>query len=181
MNRIFRYLVAAYLLLSLQSCFVKSRPNMAFVDRSQLSREAEVVSIKVPGLLMKAFLRGEIKELKEEDPMLALAVKKIKGIKIMAIEGGGDGHRIYQDFSKYLNKNKFEEMMSIYSDGAKISINTLMKGDRIKNILLGVVDEEDHVFIDMKTDLDLNELNQLVEHYEKIHPEKKKTSEPSVD
>ncbi len=166
MKRIIGILVAAVILIGTQSCFVKRGSNMAFVDRSDLSRDAEVVSVSVPGILMKSFIRGEIKELKEEDPMLALALKKIKKIKFMAVEGGQDGERVYKNFSKYLARNNYEEMMSIHSDGARISINTLMKGDKIKKILLGINEDGDHVFVDLKTDIDLNELNQLVEYYE---------------
>lgn len=180
MKRLLTLMFAVMTVLSLQSCLVKSSPNMPFVNRGDLSKDAEIVSVKVPGLLMKAFLRNEIKELKEEDPILALALKRIKTIRVMAVEGGADSENIYKRFSKYLAKNNYEEMMSIYSDGAKISINTLMKGNKIKNVLLGIIDEEDHVFVDLKTNLDLDELNQLVDYYEETNSKKDQLKEVSM-
>ncbi|MGO3807691.1 MAG: hypothetical protein ACTJHT_15545 [Sphingobacterium sp.] len=62
----------------MQSCIVKKGANMDFAKKSNLSQDAEIVSINVPGFLMKTFIRTEIKELQEDDPALALAVKKIK-------------------------------------------------------------------------------------------------------
>jgi len=182
MKRFIGIICAAIILFSMQSCLIKKGANMDFAKGADLPKDAEIVSIRVPGLLMKAFIRGEIKELKEDDPVLALALKKIKKIKMMAVSGNGNS-KLYDKFSNYLVKNDFEEMMSIYSDGAKISINTKTKGNRIKNVILGITDEDDHVFVDLKSDLDLDELNQLIEHYESTHEkkdnEKEKLSEKS--
>jgi hypothetical protein len=105
-----------------------------------------------------------------------MALKKIKKIKLMAVSGNGQT-QLYDKFSNYLAKNDFEELMSIYSDGSKISINTRTKGDRIKNVMLGITDEDDHVFVDLKSDLNLNELNELIEHYEQTQSEKNKKTE----
>lgn len=146
---------------------------MEFAKKLNLSEDAEIVSINVPGILMKTFIRGKIKELKEDDPALALAVKKIKKIKLMAVSGNGSTN-LYEKFNSYLADNDFEELMSIYSDGAKISINTKTKGDKVKNVMLGITDEDDHVFVDLKSDLNLNELNKLIEHYEETKEEKGK-------
>lgn len=176
MKRIIGIICAAILLINMQSCMVKRGANMDFAKGADLPKDAEIVSIRVPGILMKAFLRGEIKELKEDDPVLAMALKKIKKIKLMAVSGNGQT-QLYDKFSNYLAKNDFEELMSIYSDGSKISINTRTKGDRIKNVMLVITDEDDHVFVDLKSDLNLNELNELIEHYEQTQSEKDKKTE----
>lgn len=173
MRRVIGFIVAICIGLSLQSCFVKTRPNMAFVNKGDISNDAEVVSVKVPGILMRTFIMGELRELKEEDPMLALALKKIKGIKLMTIEGD-KGNRIHERFNKYLDEEKFEELMSIYSDGAKVSINTQIKGNRVKKVLLGVIEGDEKVFIELKSNLNLDELNQLVDHYENTKSKEKK-------
>lgn len=165
MKRLIGIICAAVVLISMQSCFVKRGANMDFARKSDFSKNAEIVSINVPGILMKSFIRGEIKELKEDDPALALAVKKIKKIKLMAVSGDR-GNNLFEKFNTYLVDNNFEELMSIYSDGAKISINTKTKGDKIKTILLGITDEDDHVFVDLKSNIDMNELNTLIEHYQ---------------
>ncbi|MGO3807692.1 MAG: DUF4252 domain-containing protein [Sphingobacterium sp.] len=79
---------------------------------------------------------------------------------------------LYEQFSTYLENNDFDELVSIYSDGAKISINTKTKGDRIKTIMLGITDEDDYVFVDLKSNIDINELQNLIEHYQETKKEK---------
>ncbi|MGO3194772.1 MAG: DUF4252 domain-containing protein [Sphingobacterium sp.] len=155
----------------MQSCIVKKGANMDFAKKSNLSQDAEIVSINVPGFLMKTFIRTEIKELQEDDPALALAVKKIKKIKLMTVSNNGKTN-LYEQFSTYLENNDFDELVSIYSDGAKISINTKTKGDRIKTIMLGITDEDDYVFVDLKSNIDINELQNLIEHYQETKKEK---------
>lgn len=165
MNRFIGIICAAILLINMQSCIVKKGANMDFAKKSNLSQDAEIVSINVPGFLMKTFIRTEIKELQEDDPALALAVKKIKKIKLMTVSNNGKTN-LYEQFSTYLENNDFDELVSIYSDGAKISINTKTKGDRIKTIMLGITDEDDYVFVDLKSNIDINELQNLIEHYQ---------------
>lgn len=173
MKRYIGIICAAIIFFSMQSCMIKRGANMDFAKGTKLSGGAEIVSINVPGILMKTFIRGKIRELREDDPALALALKKIKKIKLMAVSGGGRDSNLYDKFNSYLVKNDFEELMSIYSDSSKISINTKTKGDRIKNVMLGITDEEDQVFVDLKSDINLNELNQLIEHYESSQQNKK--------
>ena len=90
--------------------------------------------------------------------------RKIKKLKIMTISGEGKGN-LMKKFNRYLKKNNFEEMMSLYSDGSKISINTEMKKDHVKRILLGIADEGEYVFVDIKANLDINELSKMIEYY----------------
>ncbi|WP_223815482.1 DUF4252 domain-containing protein [Sphingobacterium litopenaei] len=144
---------------------IKRGSNMEFAKKSDFSNDAEIVSINVPRILMKSFIIGKMKELKEDDPALAMAIKKIKKIKFMAVSGATTTN-LSDKFNSYLAKNNFEELMSLYSEGARITINTKMKGDKVKNIMLGIKDSEDHVFVDIKSDLDINELNRLIEEYE---------------
>ncbi len=180
MKRFIGIICAAILLINLQSCIVKRGANMDFAKRSNLSKDAEIVSVNVPGILMKSFIRGEIQELKEDDPALALAVKKIKKIKLMAVSGDNKTN-LYEKFNTYLIDNDFEELMSIYSDGAKISINTKTKGNKIKTIMLGITDQEDHVFVDLKSNIDINELNNLIEHYQETKEGKQRHSTSQIE
>lgn len=156
---------------SMQSCMVKSGSNMGFAHKSDFTKDTEIVSINVPRFLMKAFISGKIKELREDDPALAMAVKKIKKIKMMAVSGNTNPN-LYAKFNQYLSQNNFEELMSLYSEGARISINTKTKGDKIKNVMIGISDDEDQVFVDIKSDLHIDELNKFIEHYEEKKEEK---------
>ncbi|EFK56091.1 hypothetical protein HMPREF0766_13294 [Sphingobacterium spiritivorum ATCC 33861] len=145
---------------------------MDFVQHNSISKGAEIVSVKVPGLLLNPFLKSSIKELEEEDPMIAMLLKKLKSLKVMTISNDKKG-LLMKDFNKYLAKNKFEEMASIHSEGSVVSINGKMKGDRIKRLMLGIADEDELVFLDIKSDLDLNELAQMISYYEQKQEKQK--------
>lgn len=145
---------------------------MDFVQHNSISKGAEIVSVKVPGLLLNPFLKSSIKELEEEDPMIAMLLKKLKSLKVMTISNDKKG-LLMKDFNKYLAKNKFEEMASVYSDGSVVSINGKMKGDRIKRLMLGIADDDELVFLDIKSDLDLNELAQMISYYEQKQEKQK--------
>lgn len=151
--------------LLLQSCIVKTSPNMSFVSKKDLSSDTEVASIRVPMFLTKTFIKGKIKELDEDDAIVALALQKIKKLKIMTISGNKRDN-LMSKFNAYLAKNNFEEMLSLHSEGSKITINTEMKKDHVKRVLLGIADEQDYVFVDIKADLNLNELSKMIEYYE---------------
>jgi len=38
--------------------------------------------------------------------------------------------------------------------------------------MLGINDQDDHVFLDLKSNLDINELNNLIEYYEETKKKK---------
>ncbi|WP_293924615.1 hypothetical protein [Sphingobacterium sp. UBA6320] len=73
--------------LTLQSCFVKTSPNMSFISKRDLSSDTEVASVRVPMFLTRTFLKSKIKELDEDDAVAALALRKIKKLKVMTISG----------------------------------------------------------------------------------------------
>ncbi len=149
----------------MQSCLVKSRPNMDFVNRHHLSKEAAVVSLNVPTYLVRPFVKNALKDGDEEQELIRFALKKLKRVKMMTISNSKN-ERLMKDFQKYLIRNRFEEMASLYSDGARISISGKFKGDRIKRLMLGIADDEDLVFVDIKSDLSIEELSDMIQHYE---------------
>lgn len=160
-----RLILILFLVWTIQSCMIKRSPNMDFANKLDITEGTEVVSINVPRFLVKSFIASKIKEIKKEDPALALAVKKIQKIKLMVLSGDSASN-LQTKFNNYLVQNNFEELMSLHSEGAKISINTKMKGNKVKNLMLGIMDEGDQVFVDIKSDLDLEELNHLIAEYE---------------
>jgi hypothetical protein len=157
----------------MQSCFVKSRPNMDFVDRHHLSRETEVVSLNIPTYLVRPFVKNALKDGDEEQELIRFALEKLKRVKMMTLSNvKNDG--VMKSFQMYIKRNRFEEMASLYSDGSRISINGKFKGDRIKRLMLGIADDEDLIFVDIKADLSINELSEMIRHYEDQQQKKRK-------
>lgn len=138
---------------------------MDFAKREYALKDAEIISINVPGLLVKPFIHGKIRKLKKEDPILAMAIRKIKKIRVMTVSGG-DKNTLYSNFKGYMQKNNYEELLSIHSEEAKVSIHIKMDKSHVKRLLLGVDDEDEQVFIDIKANLDLDELNKLINYFD---------------
>lgn|SRR5690606_8064083 len=165
MVKIYQLTFCIALLIMLQSCYVKQRSNMSFLDRSVMGSEAEVVSVKVPMFLVKPFLTKELME--EDDEMLHLAMKKIKSVKLTALSNAKNNVQIRENFRDFLKKEHMEEYASIISDGDRVTINGLMKKDKIKKLMLGVSSEDgEHVFIEVKGNFTMDEVAQAINSYE---------------
>ena len=165
MVKIYQITFCIALLMVLQSCYVRTRSNMSFLDRSVTGREAEVVSLKVPMFMVKPFLGKELK--KEDDEVLRLAMKKIKSVKLTTLSNARNNEQIRENFRNFLRNEHMEEYASIISDGDRVSINGQMKKDKIKKLMLGVSsDDGEHVFIEVKGNFTLNEIAQAINSYE---------------
>lgn len=166
MIKIYQLTCCIAFLIILQSCFVKQRSNMSFLDRSVMGREAEVMSIKVPMFLIKPFLTKALKE--EDDEVLHLAIKKIKSVKLTTLSNTKNNNQIRENFINFLKNKDMEEYATIISDGDRVSVNGLMKKDKIKTLMLGVSsDDGEHVFIEVKGNFTMDDLAHAINSYEK--------------
>lgn len=165
MVKIYQLTFCIALLIFLQSCYVKQRSNMSFLDRSVVGKEAEVVAVKVPMFLVKPFIAKELK--KEDDEMIRLAMKKIKSVKLTALSNAKDNTEIRTRFKDFLRAEQMEEYASVISDGDRVSINGQMKKDKVKKLMLGVSSEDgDHVFIEVKGNFTMDEITHAISSYE---------------
>lgn len=172
MKNLLKIVSAFTLIIFMQSCVIKGGPNMKFAKSKDLPKGTEIVSINVPRILVKAVILSKIKSLKKEDPIAAAALKKIKSIKIMTISGTEKSNleksNLYNSFNSYLSTNNFQELISLQHDRSDITINTKSVNSRIKNVLLGIKDDDDYVFVDLKTNFNMDEINKLITHYEEV-------------
>ena len=157
------------LLISLQSCYVRQRTNLSFLDPAVTGESAEIVSIKMPMFLVKPFLHKKLAS--EEDELARVAMKKIKSVKITALSNAKDSPGVQANFKNFLSTSGMDEFASIYSDGDQISINGLMKKDKIKKLLLGVSSNAgDHVFIEVKGNFSMHDIANAIHKYEERNP-----------
>src|SRR5690606_32233125 len=165
MVKIYQLTFCIALLIFLQSCYVKQRSNMSFLDRSVVGKEAEVVAVKVPMFLVKPFIAKELK--KEDDEMIRLAMKKIKSVKLTALSNAKDNTEIRTRFKDFLRAEQMEEYASVISDGDRVSINRQMKKDKVKKLKLGVSSEDwDYVFIEVNGKFTMDEITHAISSYE---------------
>lgn len=109
------------------------------------------------------------KALKEEDDeVLHLAIKKIKSVKLTTLSNTKNNNQIRENFINFLKNKDMEEYATIISDGDRVSVNGLMKKDKIKTLMLGVSsDDGEHVFIEVKGNFTMDDLAHAINSYEK--------------
>ena len=166
MVKIYQLTFCVIVIMMMQSCYIKQRSNMSFVDRSVAGREAEIVSIKMPMFLVKPFLRKELQE--EDDEMLRLAMRKIKSVKLTTLSNARNSDRIQENYKQFLRDEQMEKYASIISDGDRITINAQTKNDKIKKLMLGVSSQEgEHVFIEVRGNFSMEDIARALDSYEK--------------
>ncbi|SEW48619.1 protein of unknown function [Chryseobacterium wanjuense] len=153
------FLIACMMLL-LQSCVVSERPNMAFFSESGHDfKGAKFVSINVPMLLAKPYIKKALKEDGESEEIINL-VKKVSKIKVMTVENGD--RQMLKDFASYLNDNNYEEWATIKHDGDNVNIRVKQKGDAIKNMLITVNSDKELVFVDVKGSFTADDISKMI-------------------
>lgn len=147
-------------MLLLQSCVVSERPNMAFFSESGHDfKGAKFVSINVPMLLAKPYIKKALKEDGESEEIINL-VKKVSKIKVMTVENGD--RQMLKDFASYLNDNNYEEWATIKHDGDNVNIRVKQKGDAIKNMLITVNSDKELVFVDVKGSFTADDISKMI-------------------
>lgn len=166
MIKLYQLIFFIAVILMMQSCYIKPSSNMSFVNRSDVGRDAEIVSVRIPMFLVKPFLRKELQE--EDDEMLRLAMKKIKSVKLTTLSNAQNNERIQENFKRFLKNERMEEYVSIISDGERITINGQTNKDKIEKLMLGVSSEDgEHVFIEVKGNFSMDDITQALNSYEK--------------
>lgn len=148
------------MMLLLQSCVVSERPNIAFFSESGHDfKGAKFVSINVPMLLAKPYIKKALKEDGESEEIINL-VKKVSKIKVMTVENGD--RQMLKDFASYLNDNNYEEWATIKHDGDNVNIRVKQKGDAIKNMLITVNSDKELVFVDVKGSFTADDISKMI-------------------
>jgi len=144
----------------LQSCVVSERPNMAFFSESGHDfKGAKFVSINVPMLLAKPYIKKALKEDGESEEVINL-VRKVSKIKVMTVENGD--RQMLKDFANYLNNNNYEEWATIKHDGDNVNIRVKQKGETIKNMLITVNSDDELVFVDVKGSFTAKDISKMI-------------------
>ena len=154
------YILGFFVLLFLQSCMVSRHPNMAFFDNADYDfGNAEFTSINVPVWLAKPFMKNALRKDDESKEVINL-IKKVKKIRMMTVENGDQ--KMLTDFSKYLNKNNYEDWITIKHDGENVNIQALQNGDQINKLMILVNSDHDLVFVDIKGKFSPEDISNLI-------------------
>ncbi|WP_027381209.1 DUF4252 domain-containing protein [Chryseobacterium daeguense] len=153
------FIIACTMFL-MQSCIVSERPNMGYFSESGHDfKGAKFVSINVPMLLAKPYIKKALKEDGESDEIINL-VRKVSKIKVMTVENGD--RQMVKDFANYLNNNNYEDWATIKHDGDNVNIRVKQKGETIKNMLITVNSDKDLVFVDVKGSFTADDISKMI-------------------
>lgn len=139
-------IAATFLVLFLSSCMISKKSNMPFVRRSNLSPNAELVSISVSAMLVKPFIIKVLKKEGDYNPQVAAIIKKVKGIKVLTVANDKNIHVK----ENYFANNNYEELASIINDGNKIKFMAKTNNESIKNLYLLINNDENMVYVYVK-------------------------------
>ncbi len=150
----------------LQSCMVSQRKvHTDFFDNPGFKENSTFVSINVPTFLAKSYVKQALKEDGESQEVIDL-VKKISDVKVLIVESSKTP--VKAEFQKYLDKNNYEEWMSVKQQGNLISLNAKQTDDIIKRMIITVKDDNDEtIFVDVKGKFTPDDVSKIINATEK--------------
>lgn len=167
MNRpIFRLKVSFILLLataSFSSCLVSSRSNVDVFNRTEYASTVSVRTIKVPMLIGKPVIKNYLRFEEDVPGEIADLVGGFKKIRITLAQTSNP--KLVSDFRTSINELSGEEWLSVHNGSQWI----YLKGNQnnhgvIKRITVAISAPETNqlVYLNMKCNLTLNQLSQLI-------------------
>ena len=142
-------LLFAFVILS--SCATHTSFNTFYKENNQNSE----LAIGLNSSLINSFLPDE--DFEEVKHLL----KKAKHYRIMVFSENSS--QMDKKFNKFINHSKFDKLVKVKDDGDNLSLYTLEENDKIKEIVVQIFDGEDLVLLGLKTNLDYEDLDQILE------------------
>ncbi|AMR42475.1 DUF4252 domain-containing protein [Elizabethkingia anophelis] len=158
----FSKISALFVLLAfLQSCIVSSNPNMEFLDRESLGKGAQVTAVNPPMFLVKPFIKKALREDGESEEVIAL-IKKVKKVRVMTVIAPNANYQ--ERLKRFFAENKYEEWMTLNSEGQKVNIRAITNGDQINKLLIAVDGDKngEKVFVDVRGNFTPEDISNIV-------------------
>ena len=148
MKTFIRTFILLALLALLQSCIVSSKSNMDFLDRESLGKDAQITSVNPPMFLAKPIIKKALREDDDNEEVIAL-IKKVKKVRVMTVIAPNANYK--DKLARFLQKNNYQEWMTLDSEGQKINISAVNDGDMINRLLIAVDGDKsgEKVFVDV--------------------------------
>ncbi len=123
-------------------------------------------SLTLPGWLMRLGAGIAKKHVAEDDiarEALSL-VKNIRKMKLLVVEDANPiSNKSYLNMIQHLDKHAFERLISVRSDGTHVDILVKEKKGKIRNLIVLVQEEDEFVFLSLKTKLKYEDLNKFIQ------------------
>lgn len=166
MLRFLYIIILAVVGFFLQSCMVSQKKvHTDFFDNPGFKNNSTYVSINVPTFLAKSYVKQALREDGDSQEVIDL-VKKISDVKVLIVESSTTP--IKTEFQKYLNKNNYEEWMSVKQQGNLISLNAQQSKDIIRRMIITVNDDKDEtIFVDVSGKFTADDISKIINATEK--------------
>jgi hypothetical protein len=166
MLRFLYIIILAVVGFFLQSCMVSQKKvHTDFFDNPGFKSNSTFVSINVPTFLARSYVKNALREDGESQEVIDL-VKKIKDVKVLIVESSTTP--VKAEFQKYLDKNDYEEWMSVKQEGNLISLNAQQSKDIIKRMIITVRDDKDEtIFVDVTGKFTADDISKIINATEK--------------
>lgn len=145
-------------IVTLSSCAI----NTSFNNFYQAHEDDSEFSFGLSSSIIARFLPDD--DVKEIKPLL----KKAKHIRILVFSELAEDKS--EQFDKFINRSKFEEMVKLKSKDDKIGFFTLKRNKKIKEIVLQISSGDDLVLIGLKTNLTEEDLDKIFEGNKTVKP-----------
>ena len=99
-------------------------------------------------------------DIEDVEPELKELINSIEGLKVLAKEGG-DGLKYYKEAYGKIDKNQYEELMTVRDQDENVRIYIKEKGDIINELILLVGSSDEFVLLDIVGKIDLKTIGKL--------------------
>lgn len=166
MLRFIYFILFVILGFFLQSCMVSHRKvHTDFFDNPEFKNNSTYVSINVPTFLAKSYVKQALKADGDSKEVIDL-VKKISDVKVLVIQSSKTP--VKSEFQKYLNRNNYQEWVSVRQQGQVVSINALQAKDIINRMIININDDHNqNVFVDVKGKFSPDDISKIINATEK--------------
>ena len=147
--------------LSLSSC---SSPKTTAQFYHTHKHKQGVTNFKVPGWLV--WMGGGLAQSLVQDPEAKAGLRlarKVKKLRFMATEGDNPITAVeVSDFVSHIRTSGFEDLIMVKEGSSTVHILSRERKDKLRNLVILVNDEEEFVYMDMKSRLKYEDLSELV-------------------
>lgn len=150
-------------IICLQCLNSQTRITNSFYDKYK--RYEGVMNFSFPGWIFdlgasiaKPFVEDD------EDKVALDVIKKIEKVNLLIMENANVVPKAdYEKFVRDLKKlDRFENLISVREKNNNVNIMIREENNRIRNVVIAVSEKENFVLISLKTDLQLEELNEII-------------------
>ncbi len=164
------------------SCVISRHSNMGFVRNAHIDREAEVFSISASTFIARPIVKNALKdEADEESEAVMNLVSKLRGVRVLVIENQHDYTKINKHLDSYLKRKKYEEWISVISEGDRINLSAKTRSGKIKRLLISVNSTDgESVFVRLKGKFSLDDISDSIGMLTDNNLKKKKPKEDTA-